>query len=160
MVVVYWFSSVKSYFRYKNIFFDYCSTCEVTLYVKFDMRPCVRVKCIISCVIFSFFYKIRKICQIVLAVNSNLSILDPILAPFTKLFTSHKGQVIRATFSFNLSCNIVALQVEWVVAYITTTCLDFLKVLCGWRWPLCYLVLRTRFLPRSCISFSRSQLSF
>ena len=32
------------------------------------------------------------------------------------------GQVIRATFSFNLSRNIVALQVERVAARITTAC--------------------------------------
>ena len=31
-----------------------------------------------------------------------------------------QGQVIRATFSFNLSRNIVALQVERLVARITT----------------------------------------
>ena len=33
-----------------------------------------------------------------------------------------KGQVIQATFLFNLSRNIVALQVELVVARITTAC--------------------------------------
>ena len=39
-----------------------------------------------------------------------------------EMFANHKGQVIRAAFLFNLSRNIVALQVERVVARITTTC--------------------------------------
>ncbi len=45
--------------------------------------------------------------------------------PWINWFT-HKGPVIRATFLFNLSRNIVALQIERVVARITTarsTCL-------------------------------------
>ena len=38
------------------------------------------------------------------------------------LYHFSKGQVIRATFSFNLTRNIVALQVERVVACIATPC--------------------------------------
>ena len=37
-------------------------------------------------------------------------------------FPNRKGQVIRTTFSFNVWRNIVALQVERVVAPITTAC--------------------------------------